>query len=160
MYQHLFCLLLTAIGANAGGILGENYEVISEPSPVPEDLAKYKDCSKYKQYLGFSEGENMPTDLSRYQRYDYLYKLCQYVNHGIGHRPCPPAGSMYHPGSRPYGGHVSSNLGVFSGQGSNTAYNMQSSQVFSSGSSYTNTGINPPPLGPLISILSVGLCKL
>ena len=146
MYEHLFCLLLTAIGANAGGILGENNEVISEPSPVPEDLDKYKDCSKYKQYLGFSEGENMPTDLSRYQRYDYLYKLCQYVNHGIGHRPFPPAGSMYHPGSV----HVSSNLGVFSGQGSNTAYNMQSSQVFSSGSSYTSTGINTPPLGNLL----------
>ena len=43
-----------------------------------------------------------------------------------------------------FGGQVNSNFGVNSGEGSNTAYNMQSSQMFSSGSSYTNTGINTP----------------
>ena len=50
------------------------------------------------------------------------------------------------PGGYPanYGGQVNSNFGVNSGEGSNTAYNMQSSQMFSSGSSYTNTGINTP----------------
>ena len=53
------------------------------------------------------------------------------------------------PGAYPanYGGQVNSNFGVNSGEGSNTAYNMQSSQMFSSGSSYTNTGINTPPQG-------------
>ena len=50
------------------------------------------------------------------------------------------------PGAYPanYGGQVSSNFGVTSGEGSNTAYSMQNSQMFSSGSSYTNTGINTP----------------
>ena len=50
------------------------------------------------------------------------------------------------PGGYPanYGGQVNSNFGVNSGEGSNTAYNMQSSQMFSSGSTYTNTGINTP----------------
>ena len=53
--------------------------------------------------------------------------------------------SRYFSGPPPaYGGQVNSNFGVNSGEGSNTAYNMQSSQMFSSGSSYTNTGINTP----------------
>ena len=53
-----------------------------------------------------------------------------------------PAGSGGYPAN--YGGQVNSNFGVNSGEGSNTAYNMQSSQMFSSGSTYTNTGINTP----------------
>ena len=69
-----------------------------------------------------------------------------------------PAGPGGYPAN--YGGQVNSNFGVNSGEGSNTAYNMQSSQMFSSGSSYTNTGINTPQGNFLTWLIQLVLFKL